>query len=500
MENVPVKQEPNKEYNIYKDIQVRTGGEIYLGVVGPVRTGKSTFIKRFMDLMVLPLMEEGAEKVRVLDELPQSAGGKTITTTEPKFIPKAAAQIKLSGELKVKVRLVDCVGYMVDGATGHLEANAERMVKTPWFDHEIPFTQAAEIGTKKVITDHSTIGIVVTTDGSFGELQRDAYKEPEEKAILELKHLNKPFIVLVNSARPYSEEAKNTAADISQKYHVAAMSINCQQMKQEDVTKIMENVLYEFPITMIEFYMPKWVDMLSHDHPLKQSLIQDIKASTGEMNCIKDIIDHPFTMDNEYCKRCMMEGADLSDGSIRMMIDVDDRYYYEMLGEMVGTKISGEYQLLSILKEFSAMKKEYTKVIHAMESVRMKGYGVVTPDRTEIVLEKPEVIKHGNKYGVKIKAESPSIHMIRANVITEIAPIVGSEQQAQDLIKYITTSEENENSIWDTNIFGKTVEQLVNDGISTKISMIGEESQIKLQETMQKIVNESNGGMICIII
>ena len=500
MENVLAKTEQNKEFNLYKDIQIRTGGEIYIGVVGPVRTGKSTFIKRFMDLMVLPLMGEDAEKVRAQDELPQSASGKTITTTEPKFIPKTAAQIKLNGDLSVKVRLVDCVGYMVDGATGHMEDNTERMVKTPWYDHEIPFTQAAEVGTKKVINDHSTIGIVVTTDGTIGELSRESYRTAEDKAIQELKHLKKPFLVLVNSAKPYSEEAKTVAAEIEDKYNVSAMCVNCEQMKQEDINKILENVLYEFPITMIEFYMPKWVDLLKLDHPMKQSLIQNIRELTAEAKTIKDIIQHPLELNNEYCKRCMTMGINLSDGSIRLMIDVDDKYYYEMLSDMIGDNIDGEYQLLSSLKEFANMKKEYTKVLHAMESVRMKGYGVVTPDRTEITLEKPEVIKHGNKYGVKIKAQSPSVHMIKANVMTEIAPIVGSEQQAEDLIKYISNSDENENGIWDTNIFGKTVEQLVNDGIASKIAMIGDESQVKLQETMQKIVNESNGGMICIII
>ena len=500
MENVLTKTEQNKEFNLYKDIQIRTGGEIYIGVVGPVRTGKSTFIKRFMDLMVLPLMEEGAEKVRVQDELPQSAGGKTITTTEPKFIPKTAASIKLNGELSVKVRLVDCVGYMAEGAAGHMEDDAERMVKTPWFDHDIPFTQAAEVGTKKVINDHSTIGIVVTTDGTIGELPREAYRAPEEKAIMELKKLKKPFLVLVNSSKPYSDEAKTVAAEIVDKYHVSTMCVNCEQMKKDDINKIMENVLYEFPITMIEFYMPKWVEMLKLEHPLKQSIIQIIRDLTQDAKSIKDLVEKPISIENEYCKHCIMEGINLSDGTIRMLIDVDDKYYYEMLSDMIGNKIDGEYQLLTMLKEFADMKKEYTKVLHAMESVRMKGYGVVTPDRTEIILETPEIIKHGNKYGVKIKAQSPSIHMIKANVITEIAPIVGSEQQAQDLIHYITSSDESVNGIWDTNIFGKTVEQLVNDGITSKIAMIGDESQVKLQETMQKIVNETNGGLICIII
>ncbi|MDD6203254.1 MAG: stage IV sporulation protein A [Lachnospiraceae bacterium] len=500
MENVLAGTEHNKDFNLYKDIRFRTGGEIYIGVVGPVRTGKSTFIKRFMDLMVLPFMENEAEKTRAQDELPQSGAGKTITTTEPKFIPKTAAKIKLSADLSVQVRLVDCVGYMIDGVSGHMENETERMVKTPWYDHEIPFTQAAEIGTKKVINDHSTIGIVVTTDGTIGELKREAYIEAENRAIEELKKLKKPFIVLVNSTKPYSREAKAIAEEIMKKHQVSTVCMNCEQMKVEDVNQILKNVLYEFPVTMIEFFMPKWVEMLKNDHPVKKTLIEKILEMTKDTNTIKDISQRPFVIESEYCKRCMTDNIDLSDGSVRMVLDVDDKYYYDMISEMTGEAICGEYELLSMLKEFSGMKQEYDKVLHAMEAVRIKGYGVVTPERTEIKLEKPEVIKHGNKFGVKIRAESPSIHMIRANVITEIAPIVGSQQQAEDLISYIMNSQENEEGIWDTNIFGKTVEQLVNDGIAGKIAMIGEESQYKLQETMQKIVNESNGGMICIII
>lgn len=490
----------NKDFDLYKDIQVRTGGEIYIGVVGPVRTGKSTFIKRFMDLCVLPFMEDDAEKIRVQDELPQSAGGKTITTTEPKFIPKMAASVKLSGNLDVKVRLVDCVGYMVDGATGHIEEDHERMVKTPWYDHEIPFTQAAEIGTKKVINDHSTIGIVVTTDGSIGELPRESFLEAEEKTINELKKMQKPFLVLVNSTKPYSNEAKMTAKKLSEQYQVTAMCVNCEQLKQEDIQNILENVLYEFPITIIEYYMPKWVELLPITHPLKKDIIDKIMNTTAEMYKVRDMLSTQYSIESEYCKRCILEHANLADGSIRILMDMDDKYYYELLSDMTGENIDGEYQLLKMLKEYATMRSEYSKVLHAMESVRMKGYGVVTPYRSEIHLESPQLIKHGSKYGVKIKAQSPSIHMIKADVVTEIAPIVGTQSQAQDLIDYIAQSDESENGIWDTNIFGKTVEELVNDGIAGRISMIGEDSQLKLQETMQKIVNESNGKMICIII
>lgn len=488
-----------KEYDLYSDIQKRTNGEIYIGVLGPVRTGKSTFIKRFMDEMVLPNMEDEHAKLRARDELPQSAGGRTITTTEPKFIPNEAAKVSLSDDIEVGVRLIDCVGYMVDGAVGHLEEDMERMVKTPWFDYEIPFTQAAEIGTDKVMNDHSTIGLVITTDGSIGEIPRDNYLEAEEKTIMALKKLQKPFLVLVNSQKPYSKESMELADEISQKYNVSAMSVNCEQLKREDINKILENILYEFPVDSIEFYMPKWVEMLPNDNRMKQELIEKVKELMNGYNRVRDVLERPIQITSEYVKRCKAEAIRLYDGIIRIMLDVDERYYYEMLTDMIGESISDEYQLLHKLKEFATMKKEYVKVLDAVNMVRMKGYGVVTPERDEITLEHPELIRHGNKFGVKIRATSPSIHMIRANIETEIAPIVGTKEQADDLIGYINQADMDQ-GIWETNIFGKTVEQLVNDGITTKVMSIGEESQLKLQDTMQKIVNDSNGGMVCIII
>ena len=486
-------------YDLYNDIKNRTGVEIYIGVLGPVRTGKSTFIKRFMEEMVLPYMEDEHAKLRAQDELPQSAGGKTITTTEPKFIPNEAASVVLSGEIPVSVRLIDCVGYMVEGAAGHMEEDMERMVKTPWFDYEIPFTQAAEIGTDKVMNDHSTIGLVITTDGSFGEIPRGNYLEAEEKTILALKRLRKPFLVLVNSQEPYSEDARRVAEEIGEKYGVAAVTVNCEQLKKEDIHMLLENVLYEFPISSIEFYMPKWVEMLPWDNRMKQDIIGQVGAMMKDYSTIRDVRRKPIELTSEYIKRCKTDAICLSDGVIRVTLDAEESYYYEMLTEMVGETIADEYQLISKLKSFAAMKHEYAKVLDAVNMVRIKGYGVVTPDKDEITLEKPELIKHGNKFGVKIKASSPSIHMIRANIETEIAPIVGTEEQANDLIGFIN-QEDRESGIWNTNIFGKTVEQLVNDGITAKVAVIGEESQLKLQDTMQKIVNDSNGGMVCIII
>ena len=488
------------EFDLYKDIEHRCGGEIFIGVVGPVRTGKSTFIKRFMDLMVLPNMEDSPEKVRLQDELPQSGTGKTITTTEPKFIPKNAAKIKLAEDVFVKVRMVDCVGYMVDGATGHMEENVPRMVKTPWYEEEIPFAKAAEIGTQKVIKDHSTVGIVVTTDGSITDIPRGAYAEAERNTMEELQKLKKPFVVLVNTSKPYSEEANKIATEISSQYGVTALPMNCQQMKREDVQLILENLLYEFPVSVMEFYMPKWVEMLSNDHSFKAGLMNSIREVTKDIRVMRDVITHPIVVENENVKHCVTEHIGMENGIIRILLTLEDNCYYEMLSEWIGSEIRNEYDLLQLLKEYASMQKEYRKVLNAMESVRHTGYGVVTPERTEIELDTPEIIKHGSKYGVKIRAVSPSVHFIKANVITEIAPIVGTEQQAKDLISYIGESRDDTNSIWDTNIFGKTVEQLVYDGIAGKIAMIGDDSQVRLQETMQKIVNDSTGGFICIII
>lgn len=489
----------NHTYDLYSDIQRRTGGEIYIGVLGPVRTGKSTFIKRFMDELVLPNMEDENALARAMDELPQSAGGRTITTTEPKFIPNEAAKIRLNEDVELKVRLIDCVGYMVDGASGHLEEDKERMVKTPWFEEEIPFTQAAEIGTDKVMNDHSTIGMVITTDGSFSELPRSAYLDAEEKTIRALQEIHKPFLVLLNCMRPYSEDAKRLAGELEEKYDVTVLPVNCEQLRKEDINDILEHVLYEFPISAMEFYMPKWVEMLPADNRMKKDILDRVREMLDDYETIRDVTERPAVVDSEYVKRCKTDEISLDNGVVKIRMDIEDVYYYDMLSDMIGEEIRDEYQLIGKLREFSLMRKEYAKVLDAVEMVRGKGYGVVTPERAEIQLEKPELIRHGNKFGVKIKAISPSIHMIRANIETEIAPIVGNEQQAEDLVRYINAADEN-NGIWETNIFGKTVEELVNDGIHSKVSAIGDESQIKLQDTMQKIVNDSNGGMVCIII
>lgn len=488
------------EYNVYKDIQKRTGGEIYLAVVGPVRTGKSTFIKRFMDIMVIPQIADENVKERTRDELPQSATGTTIMTTEPKFIPKEAAKIQVTPDTNVSVRLIDCVGYMTKGATGHIENDMERMVKTPWFDYEIPFTKAAEIGTKKVINEHSTIGIVITTDGSFGDIERNNYIEPEERTINQLKSLGKPFIVLLNTNKPYAKETLELANQISEKNNVTVLPINCEQLKKEEIYKILETVLYEFPLSSISFYMPKWVEMLEEDHYLKQDIITTLKMKLKDMHKVKDSAKLD-DISSEYVKGSYIKNKDLSTGNIDIELDMDDMHYYSVLSDLTGTPIENEYHLIHSLKDYASLKNEYEKVKDAMMDVGYKGYGVVTPSKDEIILGEPEIIKTGNKYGVKIKAQAPSIHMIKTEVLTEIAPIVGSEQQAKELIEYINSSaQSSENGIFETNIFGKSIEQIVEDGIRNKLDKLSNETQEKMKNTLEKITNESTGGVICIII
>lgn len=488
-------------FHVYKDIEARTGGEIYIGVVGPVRTGKSTFIKRFMEAMVLPKLPEGHGKTLARDELPQSAAGKTIMTTEPKFIPKEAAEIMLEDGIKAKVRLVDCVGFMVEGAVGHEENGAERLVKTPWFEYEIPFTQAAEIGTRKVIRDHSTIGIVVTGDGTFGELKRGDYMQAEARTISELKELGKPFLVLLNSTRPYAEETRTMAAKMEEQYGVTVLPVNCEQLKQEDIETILAKVLKEFPVTKMEFYIPKWMEILPDAHPLKASVIEYAREMLLGVDQMKDVQAEIFRADrNSGMADLFISKMEMADGTVSIEVKMDDACYFDMISEYTGLPVQDEYELFHTLTKLSSLQGEYEKVKNALHQVRMKGYGIVMPDKAEIILEEPELIKHGSKFGVKIHAQAPSINLIRAQIETEIAPIVGSEQQARDLIAYIKNNEATEDGVWETNIFGKSVEQIVEEGMQAKIAQMTEDCQSKLQDTLQKIINDSNGGMICIII
>lgn len=486
-------------YGLYTDIRGRTNGEIYIGVVGPIRTGKSTFINRFMDIMIIPKISNQNEKERVIDELPQSSGGRTVMTTEPKFIPKEAVSINLSEHVNAKFRLIDCVGFMINDAQGIYEDERERLVKTPWFTEEIPFSRAAEYGTEKVIKDHSTIGVVITTDGTIGEFSRENYYEAEEKAIKELKKMGKPFIVIVNSAIPEDKETIRIANAISRKYDVSAMPLDCANMSENDINELLKKILLEFPVNSIEFYMPKWVDMLSCDHPIKNDLLIAARNIMDNITCIKDVEKLTPNIESQYASEFKFEDFDFYNGLQKINIYIDEKYYYENLSELTGEEIHDEYELISMIKALSCLKKNYSQYITAIESVKNKGYGVVTPKREEIILDEPSLIKTNNKYGVKIKAESPSIHMIKVNIATEIAPIVGSEEQAKDLINYINNSTKA-GDVWNASIFGKSMGQLIEDEIQGKILKLTDESQIKLQDTMQKVVNDSNGGLVCLII
>lgn len=485
-------------YNLYKDIKARTNGEIYIGVVGPVRTGKSTFIKEFINQQILPKIEDNNAKERLIDELPQSATGKTVMTTEPKFIPKEAVDVELYDGIKASFKLIDSVGYLIEDVNGVYEEGKERLVKTPWFTEDIPFTQAAEYGTTKVIKDHSTIGIVVTTDGTITEIPRENYLEAEEKTIYNLKKLNKPFIVIVNSTKPEAEKARNTVKYIEEKYKITAISINCKELKKNDIVEILNGVLNEFPVNEIAVYMPKWVELQNNDSPIKSDIISQSRKIIESINCIKDI-KNPQDIESKYINRIKFDNFDFNTGIQKINITIDEKFYYENLSELCGTKISDEYELIKMIKELSVHRTEYNKYSEAIDNAMHRGYGVVMPQRTQIEMSKPEIIKNGNKYGVKIKAQSPSIHMIKVDIETEIAPIVGSEEQAKDLAGYIESNAEGEGA-WETNIFGKSVGMLIEEGIYNKLMLINDSSQQKLQDTMQKVVNETTGGIVCLII
>ena len=520
------------QYNLYKDIQARTNGEIYIGVVGPVRTGKSTFIKKFMEQIVIPNIEDTDSRERAIDELPQSAAGRTVMTTEPKFIPKEAAEIKIANDIKMSVRMIDCVGYMVDGAIGHLENDTERMVKTPWFDHAIPFTQAAETGTRKVITDHSSIGIVVTTDGSIGEIERNDYVNAEEKTINELKKIGKPFIVILNTLTPLAKETNELAAELSAKYGAMVVPVNAAKLKKEDINMLLTYIIEDFPVTGIYFYPPSWTGRIENSEHIKSELIRAAKEVLRKFVKIRDVKDKNIivkTENNDTAKDTVITGEemknilsgeapedvfysdavneisiknmDIKTGTVAVCINLKDECYYNYIGSMIKEDIEDEYRFFDILKELADKKREFEKVSAALEQINQIGYGVVTPLMEEIELEEPVIIKHGSRYGVKIRATAPSVHMIQADIVTEIAPIVGSEEQAKDLINYIMSCKSETNTgIWDANIFGKSMKQLVEEGISTKINRLSSESRSKLKDTMHKIVNESNGGIVCIII
>lgn len=488
--------------SLYQDIAKRTDGDIYVGVVGPVRTGKSTFIKNFMDLLVIPNIDNEYKKERAKDELPQSAGGKTIMTTEPKFVPNEAIEITLDNNLKFKTRLVDCVGYLVDNAIGYLEDDMPRMVKTPWSDEEIPFEKAAEIGTKKVIDEHSTIGILVTTDGTVTDIPREDYIKAEERVVSELKALNKPFIILLNSSEPSSSYTQELAKKLSDKYQNSVMPINCADLTIDDINTMFSKILYEFPVQQIAIKFPRWVDSLDFTHPVKAELFNEVKDAFSDIRVLKDVSGCTNKISQtDIISRTNIDNIELGSGNVRITIDLKEELFYQLLSEITGVTVQNEGDLFGIISELSSAKKKYDKIAYALEEVNAKGYGIVTPSIDDLVLEEPEMVKQGSRFGVKLKATAPSIHMIKTNVTTEVSPIVGSEKQSEELVNYLLSGFESDpKKIWESNIFGKSLHELVNEGLQTKLSKMPEEAQLKLQETLERIVNEGSGGLICIIL
>ncbi len=487
---------------LYQDIANRTDGDIYIGVVGPVRTGKSTFIKNFMDLLVLPNIDNSYKRERAMDELPQSASGRTIMTTEPKFVPNEAVQITLDGNIKFKARLVDCVGYLVNNAIGYLEDDIPRMVKTPWSDEEMPFGEAAEIGTKKVIQDHSTIGILVTTDGSFSGISREDYVSAEERVVKELKEINKPFVIVLNTVAPYSDYSKDLASSLEEKYDCPVIPTDCSNLSLYDINEIFSKVLYEFPIERINISYPKWVDGLDNSHWLKQELNNEIKNT---FNGVKIIKQANFAVDNlqntDIISSTTINEINLGNGNITITISLKDDLFYKVLTEISRETINNEFDLFSAFYSFAKIKGEYDRIAPALEEVKSKGYGIITPSMDELILDEPEIVKQGSKFGIKLRAKAPSIHMIMTNVETEVSPIVGSEKQSEELVKYLLEEFESDpKKIWESNIFGKNLHELVNEGLQNKLERMPEDAQMKLQETLERIVNEGGGGLICIIL
>lgn len=491
-----------KNTSIYSDIATRTGGDIYIGVVGPVRTGKSTFIKRFMDSVVLPNMENEQMRQRATDELPQSSAGRTIMTTEPKFIPENAVKITLPDNAEFNVRMIDCVGYIVPSALGYIEGDQPRMVRTPWYENEIPFNMAAEIGTQKVITEHSTIGLVITTDGSISDIPREEYEEAEERVIGELRDLNKPFVVLLNCMYPKGEAAQKLSAELSAKYKVPVMAVNCLELDEQEITEIITQILFEFPVKEIGIDLPLWLVTLPDDHWLKTETYKTVLSAIEKVDFVRDL---SMLTDNlcgcEHITDAKISTMDLGVGSAWITVQMSGGLFYKILEESTGITIDSEQGLLKTLKELSAIKQEYSRIKAALDEVESTGYGIVMPTINELTLEEPQIVKQGGRYGVRLSASAPSIHMMRANIQTEVAPIVGSESQSEELVRYLLDGfEDDPHKIWESNIFGKSLNELVNEGLRNKLYHIPTDARMKFQETLERVINEGCNGLLCIIL
>ena len=487
---------------IYTDIARRTGGDIYIGVAGPVRTGKSTFIKKFMEELVIPNIDSEYRRERALDELPQSAAGRTIMTTEPKFIPEEAVDITLDGGTQMSVRLIDCVGYIIPSAVGYIENEAPRMVMTPWFDEEVPFNMAAEVGTRKVITEHSTVGLVVTCDGSFTELPREEYEECEERVIGELKAIDKPFAVLLNSVYPESEEVGELARRLSEKYGAAVIPVNCLELDEDDIARIMEQLLYSFPIRELDIAMPTWINTLGADHWLRKEVYGHIRKAAEGLHDLRGVQDFARELgDCEYIEQSRVETVSAGTGSAVIAVTPESSLFYRIIAEATGLEITCESELMPQILELVRMKNRYRKFAQALAEVEETGYGIVMPSMEELTLEQPEVIRQGGKYGIRLRAQAPSIHMMKAVINTEVAPIVGSEKQSEDLVMYMMSDFENApEKIWESNIFGKSLHELVNEGLHAKLSKLSPTARQKLGETIERMINEGCSGLICFIL
>ncbi|AVP53605.1 stage IV sporulation protein A [Clostridium tetani] len=491
-----------ENFDIYKDIAERTQGDIYVGVVGPVRTGKSTFIKKFMELMVIPNIDNEYKKKRAQDELPQSSSGKSIHTTEPKFVPNEAVEINLNEGTKFKVRMVDCVGYIVKGAQGHMEEGKAKMVSTPWYDYEIPFEEAAEIGTKKVINEHSTIGILVTTDGTIADINREDYVETEERVVEELKEINKPFIMLLNSRNPLSPETIELRKEMEEKYDVPVQIMDILNMKEQDIISVFSRVLKEFPIQEINIDMPGWIEKLDRSHWLKLNFINLVKDMSKNVYKVRDVAKVVEEIkEAEFLEKSILDEMNMGEGTARVVLSPKNGLFYKILGEICNREIEDENHLMDIMKDMNKAKLEYDKIEGALVDVKELGYGLVAPELSEMKLEEPEIVKQGNRYGVKLKASAPSLHFIKADIETEISPIMGTERESEELVKNLLEQFESDPSkIWESNMFGKSLEVLVKEGLQSKLYKMPEDVQVKIQKTLQKIINEGNGGLICIIL